>query len=120
MSGMEEVAAWFEEIKSSLDQVTLAMEVFFLQRHEDVFHIFADADDDFEALAIELLEQCFRDIAFICSAKSGESRKHLWDGFSVIGIAFSNFKGHDLPFVIQHQMQFEAKELAHGGLSSFG
>lgn len=111
-----------QPVVDSLNDSPLAQQNLVLRAHEHVPHVVAHSCDELYSVNEEHLEKCLADI----SPVSAELALDIPDvalvpeRVAVVGVARSNHEVEYLSAVIDDQVQLEAVELSHGGLSFLG
>jgi hypothetical protein len=80
-------------------------------------HVFAYFGEEFEPLRPEYIVQHLGNIAPIPEELAKEPLDESGDRAAVIDIPWSELKGQEFSLIIDAEMQFEAKEPAHGRLA---
>lgn len=108
----------FKRIEDGFDNETLAEHDLIGHGHKIVFHVSADACDEMQAALPEFPEACLADIAFVRINLSCEVAGDVVENGTVRFIARRDPAGHDLPLVIDDEVELKAEEPAHRGLAS--
>ena len=82
-----------------------------IEGHQALFHVALELGNELNACGFEqLFCQFVRDITFVSKHLAKQLLQQFWDRGAVIGVARSQNHVEQFASVINHQMQFEAKE----------
>src|SRR3954447_19741247 len=109
-----------EDIEHSLDDEALAQHDLVTQQHQMVAHVAPDAGDQVQAALPEFGEHRAADIALVGIELAPQVLGDLVEHGAVGGVAGGDLQRHDLALVVDHEVQLEAIEPAHGGLAAGG
>src|SRR3954470_13802941 len=107
-----------EDIEHGLDDEALTQHELVGQRHQMVAHVASDAGDEMQAALPKLGEQRVADIALVGVDLAGQALGDLIEHGAVGGVARGDLQRHDLALVVDHEVQLETIEPAHGGLAA--
>ena len=111
---MFECHSGFELVEQGFDDEAFAQDDLVKPGHEIVLHGPAYAGDEMQPLAPQSGEKFFADIALIGKQLAAQATQHFLEGLSVIDITSRDLDGDDFAFVVDDNMQLEAKEPSHG------
>src|SRR3954454_7247411 len=120
VAGMLKAPFAFQDIEHGLDDEALAQHDLVAQQHQVVAHVAPDAGDEMQAALPELGEHRAADIALVGVELACQVLGDLTEHGAVGGVAGGDLQRHDLALVVDHEMQLEAIEPAHGGLAAGG
>ena len=109
-----------ELIVDGFDDGTLAQQQLVGQGHEFVAHVLADCGDQLQAPIPQHLEELLGDVASIPHELAGQALSQLRDRAAIVDVARGDLEGQEFALVVDHQMELEAVEPAHGGFAAPG
>jgi hypothetical protein len=107
-----------ELVVDGFDDGPLASQHRIDKRHEFVAHVLADFRDELQSLLPEFQKESLGHVAPIPNEFTRQAVGQGRDGLTVVNIAWGQAKGPSRPPVVDHQMQLEPVEPAHGGLAA--
>ena len=121
MAGMLNLRNVFQLVDDAFDNGALAEHQPVIQRHQPLFHVALKLGHQLNTGGFEqLLCQLLRDIALVRKDFTEQLLQQLGDWGPVIGVAGRETDVEEFTSVIDHQMQFEAKEPIDRSFSACG
>jgi len=119
MAGMLDLGDVLELVIDGLDDGTFAKQHDIVVCDQTALHVRAQEGDQLHTKRVQQLRcQFLADVALVTDELAEELSGQVRHRFAIIDIASCEVAPQELALIVDNQMQFEAKEPAHGGLAS--